>query len=50
VVLEEDRVVHSTVAGREVVRDGSLVRADLERIREEARQQATRLWARMESL
>ena len=39
-----------TVAGEAVVRDGRLVRADLEQIRAQAREQAVRLWPRMASL
>lgn len=38
------------VAGHAVVRDGRLLHGDLAGIRAEAREQATRLWARMEGL
>ena len=38
------------VDGRLVVRDGALVHADLEELRAEAREQAQRLWRRMEAL
>lgn len=39
-----------TVAGRTVVEDGRLVHGDLEAIRAEAREQAAKLWPRMEAL
>jgi len=38
------------VGGRSVVEDGRLVHADLEEIRAHAREQATRLWSRMQAL
>jgi cytosine/adenosine deaminase-related metal-dependent hydrolase len=38
------------IDGRTVVKDGRLVRADLDEIRAHAREQAQRLWARMEAL
>lgn len=41
---------NASVAGREVVRDGFLVSGDLDEIRARAREQATRLWARMARL
>jgi cytosine/adenosine deaminase-related metal-dependent hydrolase len=44
------RAVRVAVAGRPVVENGALVHGDLEAIRAEAREQAGRLWARMEAL
>ncbi|HVP40206.1 MAG TPA: amidohydrolase family protein [Candidatus Saccharimonadales bacterium] len=45
-----DTVHRVTVAGRTVVKDGRLLTADLEEIRAHAREQAERLWKRMEAL
>ena len=50
VVLEGDRVIEVSVAGRQVVHDGALLTADIEEVRTEAAQQAPRLWQRMQSL
>ncbi len=44
------RVRHLLVNGELVVRDGALVKGDIEAIRAEAREQATKLWARMRAL
>jgi hypothetical protein len=44
------RVLRATVAGHPVVRDGRLVHGDLDEIRAQAREAATALWARMESV
>ncbi len=44
------RALRVVVAGETVVENGRLVRADLEEIRLEAREQATRLWSRMNAL
>lgn len=41
---------HVVVDGRQVVRNGELLTADIEEIRAEAREQAPRLWERMRSL
>jgi len=38
------------IAGRVVVEDGRLVSADLDEIRAHAREQAARLWPRMEAI
>ena len=44
------RVRHLLVDGEVVVRDGALVKGDLEAIRAEAGEQADKLWARMRAL
>lgn len=44
------RTLHVQVAGEDVVRDGELVRADLDAIRAEARTEAEHLWQRMRAL
>lgn len=46
----DDGVRHVVVAGRVVVRDGSLVGAGLDAIRADAASEAERLWARMRAL
>jgi cytosine/adenosine deaminase-related metal-dependent hydrolase len=50
IVRDKDRVRHVGVAGRVVVRDGSLTTADLEEIQAHAQEQANRLWDRMSSV
>jgi len=50
IVRDNDRVLHVGVAGRVVVRDGSLTTADLEEIHAHAQEQAKRLWDRMSSV
>jgi cytosine/adenosine deaminase-related metal-dependent hydrolase len=50
IVRDNDRVLHVGVAGRVVVRDGSLTTADLEEIHARAEEQAKRLWDRMSSV
>ncbi len=47
---EEGQVRDVQVGGRDVVRDGKLLTADIEEIRAHAREQAKRLWPRMEAL
>lgn len=50
IVRNNNRVLHVGVAGRIVVRDGSLTTADLEEIHAHAQEQAKRLWDRMSSV
>lgn len=50
IVRDNDRVRHVAVAGRVVVRDGSLTTADLEEIHAHAVEQAERLWTRLGSV
>jgi cytosine/adenosine deaminase-related metal-dependent hydrolase len=50
IVRDNARVRHVGVAGRIVVRDGSLMTADLEEIHAHATEQAVRLWDRMSSV
>lgn len=50
VIRKDGRVVHVVVDGHLVVRDCELIGGNSEAIREEAQEQATRLWARMEDL
>ena len=45
-----ERPRHVLVDGRPVVVDGALVTADLEEIRAHAREEAPRLWARMNEI
>ncbi len=47
VVVENGRVRDVTIAGRPVVRDGTLQTGDIGRIRSEAETEAARLWQRM---
>ena len=49
VVSEEARILHVVVAGRVVVEGGRLLTGDLEQIRATARDEATRLWSRMDA-
>lgn len=44
------RARHVWVAGRQVVRDGRLLTGDIDEIRARAREEAPRLWARMQAL
>lgn len=46
-VVSEGRVRHLIVGGRTIVRDGRLLTADINRVRSEASEQATRLWEEM---
>jgi hypothetical protein len=50
VAVENGSVKHVLVDGRLVVEDHQLTTADIEEIRAHAREQAPRLWARMEQL
>ena len=50
VAREKGRVRHVMVAGRLVVEDGHLLTADIDEVRARAREQAPRLWERMERL
>lgn len=50
VARENGLVRHVVVNGELVVRDGELLTADIEEIRADAREQAPRLWERMEEL
>ncbi len=47
---EAGTIRHVVVDGAVVVRDGALVHGDLDAIRAEAREQAARLWRRMEAI
>lgn len=46
----DGRVQTVVVGGRQVVQDGALVSGDIEAIRADAEQQATKLWARMAAI
>ncbi len=50
VAMKNGRARHVSVAGELVVENGQLLRADLEEIRAQAREQAPRLWSRMVAL
>jgi cytosine/adenosine deaminase-related metal-dependent hydrolase len=50
VVVEAGRVMQVTIDGREVVRGGRLVSADIAEIRRDAEREAERLWGRMKGL
>ncbi|MCA9664304.1 MAG: amidohydrolase family protein [Myxococcales bacterium] len=49
-VFDGPRALHLVVGGRVVVRDGRLVSGDIDAIRDEAREQAERLWQRMDAV